>query len=96
VVRDVVVAEIGWQGRHAEVFQGLDRLSELISRYAADERGLHGGASGKHDELFDHSCKDSDCWIFVSWLVIVDDRSDVESEFKGDLGNGWEPGNSSV
>ncbi|WP_422117490.1 hypothetical protein [Brachybacterium sp. UNK5269] len=32
----------------------------------------------------------------MSWFVIVDDRSDVESEFKGDLGNVWEPGNCSV
>ncbi|RCS79601.1 hypothetical protein CIK67_17775 [Brachybacterium alimentarium] len=79
MICDVIVTETGWQGRHTEVFQGLDRLSEPISGYAADKRGLHGGARGKHDELFDHSRKDFDRWVFLSWFVVVDDRSDVES-----------------
>src|SRR5690606_7521408 len=57
---------------------------------------LHSGARRKHDKLFDHSRKDRDCWVFLTGLVVVDDRSDVESELEGDLGDGREAGDSSV
>lgn len=74
----------------------FDRRTELISGYPADEGSLNSGARGKHDELFDHFRKDRDCWVFLTGLVVVDDRSDVESELEGDLGDGREAGDSSV